>query len=71
MLEAMGFRFMDSTGKSISGCCGQKLSAIASIDSSNVATELIDSSFTVACDVDTVFYGENGASKIFAPLIQR
>ena len=67
MLEAMGFRFMDSTGESISGCCGQKLSAIASIDSSNVATELIDSSFTVACDVDTVFYGENGASKIFAP----
>jgi glycerate kinase len=67
MLEALGFRFMNDTGRPLSGCCGQKLIEIANIDASEVAAELIGSSFTAACDVDTVFYGENGATKVFAP----
>ena len=67
MLEALGFRFMNDTGRPLSGCCGQKLIEIANIDTSEVAAELIDSSFTAACDVDTVFYGESGATKVFAP----
>ena len=67
MLEALGFRFMNSTGKPISGCCGQKLSAITSIDTSMVPEELLSSSFTVICDVETPFYGKQGATRVFAP----
>ena len=67
MLEALGFRFLDKSGKLVSGCCGGRLNEIASIDSTEVPAELIESSFAVACDVDTAFYGENGATKIFAP----
>ena len=67
MLEALGFRFMDNNGKLVLNCCGEKLSEIASIDSSKVSAELLASSFIAACDVDTVFYGEDGATKVFAP----
>lgn len=67
MLEALGFRFMDNNGKLVLNCCGEKLSEIASIDSSKVSAELLASSFIAACDVETVFYGEDGATKVFAP----
>ena len=67
MLEALGFRFLDKSGKLVSGCCGGRLNEIASIDSTEVPAELIESSFTVACDVETVFCGEKGATKVFAP----
>lgn len=67
MLEAMGFRFVDNAGRAVNGCCGERLRDIAGIDASEVPAELIGSSFTSACDVDTVFYGDNGATKIFAP----
>ncbi|MBO5814482.1 MAG: glycerate kinase [Bacteroidales bacterium] len=67
MLEALGFRFMDRTGRLISGCCGQKLHEITSIDTSMVAEELLSSSFTVVCDVETPFYGKQGATRVFAP----
>jgi glycerate kinase len=67
MLEALGFRFMDRTGRLISGCCGQKLHEITSIDTSMVPEELLSSSFTVVCDVETPFYGKQGATRVFAP----
>ena len=67
MLEALGFRFLDKEGREVTGCCGGRLAEIASIDSSEVSTEFTGSTFTAACDVDTVFYGEKGATRVFAP----
>jgi len=67
MLEALGVRFLDSTGKVITGCCGKKLSEIASIDDSDLSAEAKESTFVIACDVTTPFCGEDGATRIFAP----
>ena len=67
MLEALGFRFLDAEGKTIERCCGNNLCDIVSIDTSDVPDELLASSFTAACDVGTVFCGEEGATRVFAP----
>lgn len=67
MLEALGFRFMDKDGNTVVKCCGKKLAEIAEIDTSDVPDEILSSLFTVACDVDTPFYGTEGATRIFAP----
>ena len=67
MLEALGFRFMDTKGKIITGLCGARLGDIASIDCSGVMEEVLESEFTVACDVDTVFSGPAGAAAVFGP----
>lgn len=67
LLEALGYRFIDDTGKPVRRCCGGKLCEIASIDATEVPLEILSSSFTIACDVDTPFYGPEGASRIFAP----
>ena len=67
MLEALGFRFLDADGKTIERCCGNNLCDIVSIDTSDVPDELLASSFTAACDVGTVFCGEEGATRVFAP----
>ena len=66
MLEALGFRFLDADGNRIAGCCGETLCRIADIDDSHMSTDLKKCRFTVACDVDTSFYGEDGAARIFA-----
>lgn len=66
MLEALGFRFTDRNGNTIKGCCGGKLAEITDIDSSDVPQEILKSEFIVACDVTTPFYGEEGASRVFA-----
>ena len=67
MLEALGVRFLDSTGKVITGCCGKRLSEIAFIDDSDLSAEAKESTFVIACDVTTPFCGEDGATRIFAP----
>ena len=66
MLEAMGYRFIDCHGNEIVGCKGCMLKQIAAVDCSDVPHGLTDSEFIVACDVETVFYGRNGATNIFA-----
>lgn len=66
MLEALGFRFFDKHGNTIVGCCGGKLSEIAGVDDSEVPEEIVESSFTVACDVETPFCGKEGATEVFA-----
>ncbi len=66
MLEALGFRFYDKTGCPITGCCGEKLKEIHTIDSGQVDDELLKSYFEVACDVDTPFCGQEGATRVFA-----
>ena len=65
MLQALGFKFIDAQG--IERCCGGILGDIAKIDDSQVPTEVRESIFTIACDVDTPFCGPIGAAYVFAP----
>lgn len=66
MLEALGYRFIDSEGNLLTGC-GEALSRISSIDVSNVHPALQESRFIVACDVDSPFCGPDGAAYVYGP----
>lgn len=66
MLSALGFRFLGSDGKVVRPC-GGSLGDIASIDTSSVPAEVLESEFLVACDVNTLFCGPAGAAYVFAP----
>ena len=65
MLQALGFRFLDQSGK-ILGTGGQIMEAVANIDISNIHPALKEARFTVACDVNNPFHGPNGAACVFA-----
>jgi len=65
MLQALGFRFLDNAGNDL-GKGGQILEKIAQIDSENANSALQEAVFTIACDVNNPFSGENGASFVFA-----
>ena len=66
MLEALGWKFLDSDGKTLPGI-GGNLAAIAAIDDSEVSDAVKGTVFTVACDVRNPFSGPKGASYIFSP----
>jgi len=65
MLQALGFRFLNSAGNEL-GKGGQILEQIARIDSANAIPALQESIFTIACDVNNPFSGENGAAFVYA-----
>ncbi len=67
MLQAMGFRFYDANEKEILHCCGGTMQDIVRIDDSHVPDSVRQSTFTIACDVDTPFCGSEGAAPVFAP----
>lgn len=66
MLQALGFRFLDASGKEL-GVGGQMLSEVATIDASSALPSLKECTFTAACDVRNPFYGAEGAARVFAP----
>lgn len=66
MLEALGYRFIDSEGNILKGC-GGVMSQICSIDVSNVHPAIKESEFIVACDVESPFCGPGGAAYVYAP----
>ena len=66
MLEALGYRFMDAEGNLLKGR-GESLRKLQHIDSSNAVAGLKDSSFIVACDVDSPFCGLKGAAYVYGP----
>lgn len=66
MLEALGVRFIDADGRQVTGCCGSRLSAIRTINTSGFCIDINECEFIAACDVDTPFVGPDGASNIFA-----
>ena len=66
MLQALGYRFLDSRGASIS-LGAKELAHIVKIDSSQVNPLLQQCSYRVACDVNNPLYGPDGASHIFGP----
>lgn len=66
MFRALGFRFLDHSGKELIGG-GEILEHIADIDDSAIVPELFDSTFIAACDVQNRLFGEFGAAYTFAP----
>ena len=67
MLQALGFKFYDFNGKEITDCRGGRLQDIADLDDTFVSKAVRETQFIVACDVDTPFYGPEGAAPVFAP----
>lgn len=65
MLQALGFRFLNKN-KQVLGVGGKMMAEVADIDTSQVHPALKEAKFTVACDVNNPFYGENGAAFVFA-----
>ena len=65
MLQALGFRFFDGNGNEL-GKGGQMLQQIARIDSEKAIPALQEAVFTIACDVNNPFSGENGAAFVYA-----
>lgn len=65
MATALGYRLLDSKGKELLPL-GKNLVHIKRIEKSR-KKDLEGIHFTVACDVQNLLLGENGASKIYAP----
>ena len=66
MLERLGVRFLGRNGDRLADG-GGSLCNLVSIDVAGMDYRLKDCRFSVACDVDNVLYGENGAAYVFAP----
>ncbi len=66
LLKALGFRFMDVAGNELE-CRGEALEKVAFIDDSNALPELKGTNIQVACDVENLLCGPNGAACVFAP----
>lgn len=64
MLQALGAKFVDKTGKSLS-FGGAALADLAQIDMSGLDPRLQETRIEVACDVDNPLCGEHGASAVF------
>lgn len=65
MMEALGMKFLDSSGKELSGC-GENLIRTESIDDSGLIPGLKEADFLIACDVDNPLFGQNGAAHVYS-----
>ena len=65
MLQALGFRFLDASGKEL-GQGGEILGKTVHICSQDGHKKLKNAHFIVACDVLNPFYGPNGAAYVYA-----
>lgn len=66
MLQALGFDLLDQRGEPIApGAVG--LRDLCTVTVENVAKELWECTFSVACDVKNPLCGENGCSAVFGP----
>jgi len=66
MLQALGARLLDSAGRELPGG-GAALLQLRTLDLSGLDARLARTQFTVACDVDNVLCGPQGASAVFGP----
>lgn len=66
MGEALGARFLDSSGKALQPI-GRNLISIQAIDINNLHPRAKQVSVTAICDVNNPFCGLNGAAHIFGP----
>ncbi|PRX21795.1 glycerate kinase [Orenia metallireducens] len=66
MAQALGVKFLDSSGEEI-GFGGGELDKIESIDMSGLDPRIKDVKIRVACDVTNCLYGPEGAAHIYGP----
>ena len=66
MLSALGWRFLDKSGRTVPDG-GGSLEHITRIDNSFADPRLREARFRVACDVDNPFCGPDGAAAVFGP----
>ena len=66
MLRALGIRFLNKDGRDIPEG-GQALNQLHHIDRSNFNSEILKCNIKIACDVDNILCGVNGASNVFGP----
>ncbi|MBB4822907.1 glycerate kinase [Sporosarcina luteola] len=66
ILQALGCRFLDDEGKELAAG-GGALHNLHRIDVSQFDQRVLESSFTIACDVRAPFIGRAGASAVFGP----
>jgi glycerate 2-kinase len=66
MLSALGVRFLDNSGRALSGG-GDVLSEVVEIDHSGLDPRLAGITLTVLTDVHNPLVGERGAARVFAP----
>ena len=66
MMQALGWRFYDSSG-ALLPAGGGYLEKIARIDGSGADARLPEARFRVACDVDNPLFGDDGAAVVFGP----
>ena len=66
MLQALGFHFLDATGKEV-GYGAEGLAQVRSITTEDVLPELALCTFQIACDVTNPLVGAQGCSAVFAP----
>lgn len=64
MAAALGYRFLDTHGQELSPV-GSNLIKVKSIDSSKMNPLIAKATIKIACDVTNVFYGEDGAAKVY------
>ncbi|MCR5457989.1 MAG: glycerate kinase [Clostridiales bacterium] len=67
MMECLGARFFDRTGKEIKDIRAKDLIDIRSLDFSLVNQKLNDVDITIASDVKNPLLGVNGATKVYGP----
>ncbi|MDP3433343.1 MAG: glycerate kinase, partial [Bacteroidota bacterium] len=66
MAQALGFGLFDKDGQPLN-LGGGSLSALHSIDCSNVHPQLLEAKITVACDVRNPLLGSSGATYVYGP----
>lgn len=65
MLQALGFKFLNIKGSEIAWG-GLAIGSLKKIDVSGADKRLRECSFMVACDVNNLLYGPQGAARVFA-----
>jgi glycerate kinase len=65
LLQALGVKFLNDKNEVITNCCPDNLSSIKSIDLSDFDNRIKDSEFNIACDVNNILCGKNGATHTF------
>lgn len=63
---ALGIKFYDENGIELEGK-GQSLGRVYKIDTSSLAPEAKEASFTVMCDVKNTLLGKDGATYVYGP----
>lgn len=63
---ALGIAFLDKNKNSLSPC-GENLSQVVFIDSTQVDPRFNDVDITIACDVENSLCGEQGAARVYGP----